>query len=475
MVFSSLLFVFYFLPAVLIAYFVAPVAWRNHVLLAGSLLFYAYGEPRFVLVMLLSIVVNYLLAMAIHRLLEGGRRKYALAVLWSDILVNLSILFVFKYLGFASELANGLFGLHLVVYRLALPIGISFFTFQALSYVIDVYRREVPVQRNLLSLALYIALFPQLVAGPIVRYSTIEPQLKSRTCGLDGFAEGVRRFLIGFAKKVLLANNLAIVATSAFSSNVSMANPSLLWLGSICYTLQIFYDFSGYSDMAIGLGRMFGFHFEENFDYPYLSASVTEFWRRWHISLGRWFRDYVYIPLGGGRVPFLRHIFNMFVVWGLTGIWHGANMTFVAWGLFYFALLVVEKYLVHPERARPFVHGVLWRCVVLLMINFGWVLFNSPTISHAFNFCAGMCGMTASQWRLDAQVVGMLSEYGVFLFAGICFATDLPRRLAGRIGRVSMLRWMSEVLPPFYYITLFLWSVSYLVLGSHNPFIYFNF
>ena len=475
MVFSSLLFVFYFLPAVLIAYFLVPAAWRNHILLVGSLLFYAYGEPKFILVMLLSIVINYFLAIVIHRLLENGRRNYALAILWSDVLVNLSILFVFKYLGFASELVNGLFGLNLVVYRLALPIGISFFTFQALSYVIDVYRQEVPVQRNLVSLALYIALFPQLVAGPIVRYSTIEAQLKLRTYKLDDVAEGVRRFLIGFAKKVLLANNLAIVATSVSTLNVSEANPVMLWLGSICYTLQIFYDFSGYSDMAIGLGRMFGFRFEENFDYPYISSSVTEFWRRWHISLGRWFRDYVYIPLGGGRVPFFRHIFNMFVVWALTGIWHGANMTFVTWGLFYFVLLVIEKYLIHPEGARPFLHGVLWRCVVLLLINFGWVLFNSPTISHAFSFCAGMCGMTVSPWRLDAQVIGTLSEYGVFLFVGICFATNLPRRLADRICQISMLHCLSVVLPPFYYIVLFLWAVSYLVLGSHNPFIYFNF
>jgi D-alanyl-lipoteichoic acid acyltransferase DltB (MBOAT superfamily) len=475
MIFSSLIFVFYFLPAVLIAYFLTPAAWRNHVLLAASLLFYAYGEPRFVLVMLFSIVVNYLLAMAIHRLHESGLGNHALAVLWGDVLVNLSILFVLKYLAFATELANGMLGLNLVVYRFALPIGISFFTFQALSYVIDVYRREVPLQRNILTLALYIALFPQLVAGPIVRYSTIETQLKLRPYVLDDFAEGIRRFLLGFAKKVLLANNLAIVATGVFSSNVEAANPVMLWIGSICYMLQIFYDFSGYSDMAIGLGKMFGFHFEENFNYPYLSSSVTEFWRRWHISLGRWFRDYVYIPLGGGRVPFLRHIFNMFVVWTLTGIWHGANMTFVAWGLFYFVLLVVEKYLVHPERARPFVHGVLWRCIVLILINFGWVLFNSPTIGHALSFCSGMCGLTSAQWRLDSQVIDVLSEHGVFFVAGICFATDLPRRLANQICRISMFRWSSVVLPPLYYISLFLWSVSYLVLGSHNPFIYFNF
>lgn len=475
MVFSSLLFAFYFLPAVLIAYALAPSTWKNHVLLVGSLLFYGYGEPRFVLVMVLSIVANYLLAMAIHRLLGNGRRRRALAVLWIDVLANLSILFVFKYLAFASELANELFGVNLTVYRLALPIGISFFTFQALSYVIDVYRRDVPAQRNVVSLALYIALFPQLVAGPIVRYSTIKDQLESRSCGLESFAEGIRRFLIGFAKKVLLANNLSILATSVFSSNLSTANPLMLWIGSICYTLQIFYDFSGYSDMAIGLGRMFGFRFEENFNYPYLSASVTEFWRRWHISLGRWFRDYVYIPLGGGRVPFWRHIFNMFVVWALTGIWHGANMTFVAWGLFYFILLVAEKYLVHPERALPFVHGVLWRCIVLLLVNFGWVLFNSPSIGHALGFCAAMCGMTASPWRLDAQVVGALSEYGVFLVAGICFATDLPRRLANRACRIPIMRGCAEVAPPLYYTALFLWSVSYLVLGSHNPFIYFNF
>lgn len=330
MVFSSTIFTFLFLPSVLGLYFIARDNYKNYILLGASLLFYSYGEPRFVLIMVASIIVNYLFARGIDFYQGPSQRRILLAM---AVMCNIGILYVFKYLDFSITILNGLLRTDLKVLGIRLPIGISFFTFQALSYVIDVYRRKVTVQKNPFYLALYISFFPQLVAGPIVRYITIAEQIEHRKTTFYDFGEGARRFMLGFCKKILLANNLAAAAARTFSiTDLAASNPGYLWLGSICYSLQIYYDFSGYSDMAIGIGKMFGFHFEENFNYPYISKSVTEFWRRWHISLGQWFRDYIYFPLGGSRVNPGRHIFNLFVVWMLTGLWHGANYTFVAWG-----------------------------------------------------------------------------------------------------------------------------------------------
>lgn len=297
MVFSSLLFTFYFLPVAIILYYLAKEKYKNYVLLIASLIFYSYGEPTFVFIMIGSIFINYLMALIIDKY-RG--RLFSKIFMISDVVLNILILFIYKYLDFTIAVTNKLFGADLPVTGIALPIGISFFTFQALSYVIDVYRNNVKVQKNLLFVALYISFFPQLIAGPIVRYSTIEKQIYHRECSVDLFADGARRFMLGFCKKIILANNLALVAQKTFSSDVTVANPLYLWLGSLCFSLQIFYDFSGYSDMAIGLGKLFGFEFDENFNYPYIAKSVTDFWRRWHISLSQWFRDYVYIPLGGG-------------------------------------------------------------------------------------------------------------------------------------------------------------------------------
>ena len=381
MVFSSLIFTFYFLPVVLLLYYLAKEKYRNYILLAASLCFYAYGEPKFVFIMAGSIALNYGLA-----LLIDCYRNHAKGLMILDVVLNVGILFFYKYLNFGISITNSLFGTAFHTLPVTLPIGISFFTFQALSYVIDVYRKTVAVQKNPLYVALYISFFPQLIAGPIVRYHDIEEQISNRRTDVVIFGEGVKRFLLGFCKKVILANNLAVVAEEVFAMPFTTVNPLLLWLGSICYSLQIFYDFSGYSDMAIGLGKMFGFTFAENFNYPYISRTVTEFWRRWHISLSQWFRDYVYIPLGGSRVSVIKNIRNMLVVWLLTGIWHGANFTFIFWGLGYFVLLVMEKYLLKPSERKSRILKIFWQIVTLLCVNWGWVMFNSPSLKSGLRF-----------------------------------------------------------------------------------------
>lgn len=474
MVFSSLLFTFFFLPAVMLVYFLAKDKFRNYILLAASLAFYAYGEPQFVLVMIASVFINYGFAVGIDRFRDSQTMSRLLMIL--DAAANLGILFVFKYLDFAISVTNQVAGTEFGIKGIALPIGISFFTFQALSYVIDVYRGQVEVQKNPLLLALYISFFPQLIAGPIVRYKTIEQQITERECTPDKFAEGGRRFLLGFCKKVILSNNLSVVAVKAWAmaETVSDVNPVLLWIGSICYSLQIFYDFSGYSDMAVGLGKIFGFEFEENFNYPYISKSVTEFWRRWHISLGQWFRDYVYIPLGGSRAGAFRHILNLFVVWFLTGLWHGASWNFVLWGMGYFVLLVTEKFIIKPDK-RNCVFSFLWRIVTLACVNFGWVIFNSVGISAGLRYCLGMAGYYHSQWTVDADVIYCLREYGVYMLLGIIFSTPVAGKLGVMLDRYEKIGKVKTAALPAGYGIMFLWAVSFLILGMHNPFIYFNF
>ena len=328
MVFSSLIFLFLFLPVVLVCYYLSGNRFRNYILLGASLFFYAWGEPRYIYLMLFSIVINYFIGLKMD-ISSKSNKKLLLLI---SIIFNLSLLIIFKY-------ADFLFGIK----GIRLPLGISFYTFQIMSYVIDVYRKDAEVQRNIFDLALYVSLFPQLVAGPIVRYQTVVEQISIREYSLDKFADGVNRFVLGLSKKVILANQLALVADGVFIKNVANLSIVESWIGIVCYTFQIYFDFSGYSDMAIGLGKMFGFDFLENFDYPYISQSVSEFWRRWHISLGSWFRDYVYIPLGGNRVSKFRLYMNVLVVWCLTGLWHGANWTFVVWGLYYGVFLILEK------------------------------------------------------------------------------------------------------------------------------------
>lgn len=469
MLFTSLEFLLLFLPLTLAVYYCLPGRLRNACLLFASLLFYAWGEPKFVLVMIGSIAFNYLMALLVSSL--GFRPRLARGALWIAISGNLGLLLVYKYANFLTATAREIFPSCMGVVpqtSILLPIGISFFTFQAMSYVIDVSRGTRP-QRNFLDLALYIALFPQLIAGPIVRYSTVREQIGHREHTMARFSSGVYRFLVGFNKKMLLANFFAITADRAFAS----PEPSMLmaWCGAICYTLQIFFDFSGYSDMAIGLGRMFGFEFLENFNYPYVSQTISEFWRRWHISLGSWFRDYVYFPLGGSRVARARLVGNLSVVWLLTGIWHGANWTFLVWGALHGGCIVVEKLAGIPDRVRRrMVWRIPYQAAVLLLVVLGWVLFRSESLAAAGAYFEAMaCGAKAS-----ARDVFDVMEIAVLLPVGLMCATPVFRVAADRMRSafgtcaVASAAWAWQ-------FALFVISVSCLVVNAHNPFIYFNF
>ncbi len=483
MVFSSLIFTFLFLPVTLGLYYLAKEPYRNYLLLAASLLFYAYGEPRFVFVMVGSIAVNYGLALGITDARAAGRPRLARAAFVIAIAANLGLLFVFKYLGFAARLVNGLPGLALPVPQIALPIGISFFTFQALSYVIDVWRGTVPVQKNPFYLALYISFFPQLIAGPIVRYASVEEQLRSRRTTPALFAAGVDRFFLGFGKKVLLANNLALVAQAAFDLGpaVTGANPLLLWLGSVCYTLQIYYDFSGYSDMAIGLGRMFGFQFNENFNYPYIARSMRGFWDRWHISLSTWLEDYLFTPLvwmdteklTHGRRQHLPVEFCLLVTFFCSGLWHGAAWKFIAWGLWNGAFVVMERKFLKEQLNR--LPRWVQHTYTLLCVLLGMTIFNAQSLANGLRYCLALFGVYGVPAAWDAQVQGLWREYGVFIALGIVCATPLLRRLGewadGRPGPGTV----RAALRPLAYGAMFLWAVSFLILGAHNPFLYFNF
>ena len=479
MVFSSIYFTFLFLPILLGIYYLSAEKYRNYILLGASILFYAYGEPKFVFVMLLSIGLNYVFALLIGREKEktdkASRSMKLLLVL--DIICNLSIFFVFKYLDFAIGTVNSVFGTDFPLRNIALPIGISFFTFQALSYVIDVYRGDAAAQKNIFKVALYISLFPQLIAGPIVRYKEVAEQIDHRTVTLPDFGYGVKRFILGFAKKVLIANNMAVVAESIYSVEEPGLYPiSLLWMGVISYGIQIFFDFSGYSDMAIGLGRMFGFRFAENFDYPYISKSFTEFWRRWHMSLGRWFRDYVYIPLGGSRKGVPRQVLNLFIVWLLTGIWHGANFTYIVWALSYFVFQMIEKFFVKPEKRKNILIKAFWMFVTLFGITFLWGIFTAKDLPSGINYCLCLIGVNAKNPGLKSPIViRNLQEYWFFYVIGILFSTPIVPWLNKITNKSEGLKKVKTVLVPVGYMAVFFWAVSYLLLGAHNPFIYFNF
>lgn len=471
MLFSSSIFLFVFLPLVIFGYYVLFRKSRflqNLFLLAASLLFYAWGEPKFVLVMMLSIVANWFFGLMVHR--YKGHKVKIRAILVAATVFNLGIMFIFKYLMFTLNNVNGLFGLGINVPFIALPIGISFFTFQAFSYVLDVNRGVGEMQKNPVYVGLYISFFPQLIAGPIVRYQTIAAEIKNRKETLDDFTSGVKRFIIGFVKKILLANTMAVVADSAFDSETPIS-VAFSWLGLFAYAFQIYFDFSGYSDMAIGMGKMFGFHFLENFDYPYSSKSVTEFWRRWHISLGTWFRDYVYFPLGGSRVNSkIRLVFNLFVVWFLTGVWHGANWTFILWGLMYFALITAEKLTGFEKKTQKL--GLLRNIYLLFCVLMGWVLFRSADLAAALGYFRQLFG-TAGNALVDGPFYALLSQYWVFLAGAALFSFPVAKALGKKVDTKT------KKLPAAVYavclLALMLIAVSYVVKGSYNPFIYFNF
>ena len=465
MLFSSLSFLYYFLPCVLILYFLAPKKWKNSVLLLSSLFFYAWGEPKYVLLMLLAILCGYLFALLIAR--YRGRRLSRLFLLLS-VSISAAILGFFKYADFFIQNFNAVTGLSLPLLKIALPIGISFYTFQLISYTVDVYR-GVPAQRSFIDLAAYISLFPQLIAGPIVRYSQIAEQLSSREHSWDKAALGIRRFTLGLGKKVLIANTLGQLCEIFRASQ----DKSVLffWLYAIANMLHIYFDFSGYSDMAIGLGKLFGFDFPENFNYPYISRSVTEFWRRWHISLGSWFRDYVYIPMGGNRVSKPRWLLNILVVWLLTGFWHGAAWNFLVWGLFFAVFLILEKlWLLKPLEKAP----VLSRVYVLFTVMLSFIIFSAENMGQALSSLGSLFGAGGLP-LLSAEFLYYLKSYALLLLIGVIGATPLPRlllqRLGGRPG-AEKLRNLLEV--PALLLILAL-STAYLVDGSFNPFLYFRF
>lgn len=476
MLFSSNIFIFIFLPTVIAVYYLIPRrfrAARNIFLCIASLFFYAWGEPRFVLVLMLSICVNWLFGLLVDKYRAGPYIKGIIAL---DIFFNLLIIFIFKYLSFTVQNLNSIFGSHITDPRILLPIGISFFTFQAISYVIDVYKEKGAAQKNILYVALYISFFPQLIAGPIVRYETIADQINDRKESFDDFSAGVCRFMLGLAKKVLISNNMAIIADQAFGISggdpwlgVNMTLPTgMAWLGAVAYTMQIFFDFSGYSDMAIGLGRMFGFHFLENFNYPYISSSVTEFWRRWHISLGTWFRDYVYIPMGGSRCSRGRNVLNLFVVWLLTGIWHGANWTFITWGLMYFVLLVFEKNTPFDINKSSAIKHIYTMFFVII----GWVIFRAENLGAAVDYISRMF---AFDFNGDGGITLFYAhEYWAFLLAAVIFSLPVVPALRKKIA-AGRHRTLLQLGGAVILLGLFMVSVSYIVKGSYNPFIYFNF
>lgn len=463
MLFSGIPFLFYFLPCVLLVYFIVPQKGRNAVLLAASLFFYGWGEPKFLLFMVFSIVQGYVFA----RLIGRGRRKKLFLTL--SLVLSFALLGYCKYADFFIENFNAVTGLSLPLLKIALPIGISFYTFQIASYEIDVYRGDVAAQHNFIDFAAYVAMFPQLIAGPIVRYRDIAPQLKERTHSLEAAASGASRFAVGLGKKVLVANVLAQLVSAYKASAEQTA--LYAWLYTIAFTLQIYFDFSGYSDMAIGLGRIFGFSFPENFRYPYIAKSITEFWRRWHMSLGTWFRDCLYIPLGGSRCSRIRHIFNILVVWMATGFWHGAAWNFVFWGLFYAVLLMAEKFFLLPALKKG---RVLPHVYVLLAVTLGFVLFDAASLKDALHQLGTLFGAgTAS--GLGTEALYMLRSYGVVLALAALGATPLPAMLWKKVQEAKSLAPVLTVAEPLCTFALLALCTAFLVDGSFNPFLYFRF
>ncbi|EHM45619.1 MBOAT family O-acyltransferase [Flavonifractor plautii] len=465
MLFSSIPFLYYFLPLVLAVYFLTPARFRNAVLLLASLIFYAWGEPKYVLLMLASILSGYGFGLLQERY-RG--QKGAKLVCGLSVAVSLSFLLYFKYADFFLENFNAATGLGVPLLRIALPIGISFYTFQIISYTVDVYRGE-PAQKNLIYLAAYVAMFPQLIAGPIVRYSDIAQQLEHRSHSTALAAEGVRRFLIGLGKKILIANQLGELCSVFRASDEKSV--LFYWLYAVAFALHIYFDFSGYSDMAIGLGKVFGFHFLENFNYPYISASITEFWRRWHMSLGTWFRDYVYIPLGGNRVGRARQLLNILVVWMLTGFWHGAAWNFVVWGLMFAVLLIMEKlWLLKPlSKCRPLAH-----LYVVFFVVISFVIFNAENMGQALSDIGGLFGAGGIP-LVSAEAVYCLRSFALVLILAVFGATPLLRNGLVRLSQYPTAGKVLNALEPFTLFVLLLVMTGYLVDGSFNPFLYFRF
>lgn len=466
MVFSSTIFLCVYLPLVLLGYYICPKKGKNLFLLIVSLIFYAWGEPKYVFLMIFSILVNYVFGLLMDKHRENKKRLKLMLVI--SVIIDLGLLSVFKYTDFIITNINSVFGAGFDLLNIALPIGISFYTFQAMSYTIDVYRDDVRVQRNLIDFGMYITMFPQLIAGPIVRYSDVQDQLAERNVTTADFSEGIMRFVVGLGKKVLLANQMGAVWTQIYALGGDIS-ALMAWTGAAAYTFQIYFDFSGYSDMAIGLGRMFGFKFPENFRYPYESVSITDFWRRWHITLSTWFKEYLYIPLGGNRRGLARQALNLLIVWTLTGFWHGAGWNFVMWGLYYFAILFIEKLFL--LKALDKLPRLFRHAYALLLIVIGWVIFASDDVSVMLPYLGSMFGANGALGGMD--VYTLLTRAALMVICCVA-STELPRRLfvtaAGKMNEKAAFT-VKSVLT----LTLLALSVVFLIGDSYNPFLYFRF
>ncbi len=470
MVFSSMIFLWAFLPIVLLLYFISNDKMKNIILLLASLIFYSWGEPKYVFLMIASIIANYIFGILIDKF-----RKKDKLILVIAILFNLGLLGFFKYYNFAALNINKLFASNVLSYKdIILPIGISFYTFQILSYVIDLYRKEIKVQKNIINLALYVSFFPQLIAGPIVKYKDIEKEISDRKTNLELFASGVKKFVYGLGKKVIFANSLALVVDSIYSYNVAELNTPIVWLAAISYTLQIYFDFSGYSDMAIGLGRMFGFHFQENFNLPYISQSITEFWRRWHISLSTWFKQYLYIPLGGNRKGKLRTYINLLIVFFATGLWHGASWNFVVWGgLFYGSILVIERLFLKNILDNN-KHKILNSIYVLLIVIIGWVIFRADGLRHALSLIKMMFSFDFKTTYILLPTYFSIKEIIIIILSILLcgFGHNIVEKLK---CKDKFKKIYEDKLEIFVIILILAISITELVSSTYNPFIYFRF
>ena len=462
MVFTSISFIYYFLPLLLICYFVVPKKFRNIILLMFSVLFYFYGEPKYILLMLIEVLISYVVGL----LIDKYKSKNILII---GIFIHVLLFGIFKYFNFVIINVNNLFHSNLNLLNVVLPIGISFYTFQIISYEIDVYNKKVNVQSNILKYFLYVFLFPQLIAGPIVRYQDVNNEIDNRNVTFEMFARGVRRFIIGLSKKVIIANNLGELC----NIYLNLGDKSVLftWIFAISYMLQIYFDFSGYSDIAIGLGKMLGFNFPENFNYPYMAKSITDFWRRWHMTLSSWFRDYVYIPLGGNKKGVLKQIRNILIVWSLTGLWHGASWNFIVWGLYFGILLILEKFILKKyfSNVSKFIKGIY--TLFLVMISF--VIFQGDRLSSAFNIIKGLFGLNGELF-INNVTLYYLKGYVLFIVLGVIGATNYVRNLVINISNGKGKK-IINILEPIYLLILLIIVTMYLIDSSYNPFLYFRF
>ena len=475
---SDLIFVFGFFPIFFAFYYLSQNKYRKYILLVGSIFFYYVSDPNRIWVIAAMTVLTYFIALLLCRIKSKENSKWLeKLIFWVGVLGNLIPLFYYRYLNFTLANVGALFHISDVWQKndYGIPLGISFITFSAISYLADVYNERIKAEHDFISFASYIWMFPKIIMGPIERYDNIAKAFDNPDISIENTSYGIKRFIVGFCKKIIIADNLSIIVNHAFSQpDYAKASTPMLWLGSICFSLELFYDFAGYSDMAIGLASIFGFHFKENFDYPYISKSITEFWRRWHISLSTWFRDYVYIPLGGSRKSFARNVLNLLAVWILTGIWHGAGYKFVVWGLVYFVMLIIERYVIKLKSHNNVVLRYLWMVITLFVINFNWVIFHAEHLKNGIVYCLSMVGYYGFNNGICNQMLVDIREYWIYLLSAIVFATPIAPYIAKETSKIDR-HGVLPVIEIAGYLFAFIWALSFVLLGAHNPFIYQQF